>query len=77
MQTTQERVMQIFKKLFDIEPDLDADLVNDHNLDSLDHIELIMEAEVEFNITIDDLRSQEVKTPADLIRVVDGITGAA
>lgn len=45
----------------------DADLVKDLKADSLDAVELIMEFEKEFNITIPDSEMEKLKTVGQII----------
>lgn len=79
MNDTHNRVMKLIKDHGDLkdEPDLTDDLEAEYGFDSLDMIELVMAAEDEFDITITDLQSKEIKTAGDLIRMVDKIKGQA
>jgi acyl carrier protein len=49
----------------------DASFANDLGADSLDTVELIMELEKEFDITIPDQESQNISTVGDLIRYLE------
>ena len=49
----------------------DADIVNDLGADSLDAIELIMESEKEFNMTIPDEVAEQLKTVGDAIDYIE------
>lgn len=50
---------------------LEADLVRDLGLDSLDVVELIMEVEKEFDITIADEELQEIVTVKDMVASIN------
>ena len=50
---------------------LDASFAADLNADSLDTVELIMEFEKEFNITIPDEDTQKIATVGDAIAYVE------
>ena len=50
----------------------EASFVNDLSADSLDTVELIMDFEKEFNITIPDEDAQNIKTVGDAIAYVEG-----
>lgn len=47
-----------------------ADLVDDLRADSLDHVELIMAAEEEFDIQITDAEAEDVKTVGQAIDLI-------
>ncbi len=49
----------------------DASFTNDLGADSLDTVELIMEFEKEFNITIPDDEAEKIATVADAIRYIE------
>lgn len=49
----------------------DTDLVSDLALNSLDIVEIIVQAEDAFNTTIDDRTIRRIKTVADIIRLVE------
>ena len=46
-------------------------LAEDLGADSLDAVELVMELEEEFDVSITDVESKEIKTVGDLIRLID------
>lgn len=48
-------------------------LEEDLGMDSLDHVELVMFIEEEFEIEIDDEKADSIKTVADIIKLVDSI----
>ena len=49
----------------------EATFINDLGADSLDTVELIMDLEKEFNITIPEDKSEEIKTVGDAIAFVE------
>ena len=50
---------------------LDASFAADLNADSLDTVELIMEFEKEFNITIPDEDTQKISTVGDVVAYIE------
>jgi acyl carrier protein len=55
----------------DVEITLDADLTNDLGADSLDTVELVMVAEDEFGIELDDDEIERVHTIKDAIDLIE------
>jgi len=49
-----------------------ATFTGDLGADSLDTVELIMEFEKEFNITISDEHAEQIKTVGDAINYIEG-----
>lgn len=49
----------------------EASFANDLGADSLDTVELIMELEKEFNITIPDQDAQKISTVGDVIKYLE------
>lgn len=49
----------------------EAHLYEDLGIDSLEKVELVMAAEEEFNVLIDDDQARSIETVADCIRVID------
>jgi acyl carrier protein len=49
----------------------DSDLCNDLNLDSLDHVELVMAIEDEYSIPIEDGECDHFRTPAHFAAYLD------
>lgn len=49
----------------------EATFINDLGADSLDTVELIMDLEKEFNITIPEDKAEEIKTVGDAISFVE------
>lgn len=50
----------------------DKHLINDLGADSLDYIELAIEAEVTFSIEITDEELEVIQTVGDFVRLVEG-----
>lgn len=75
MSDIQEKVVAIIvDKLGVDEADVkpEASFTNDLGADSLDTVELIMEFEKQFNITIPDDQSQSIATVGDAISYIEG-----
>lgn len=51
--------------------DLDTDLMEDLNADSLDAVEIIMDIEEEFDITVDEEDVENIRTIADIINYIE------
>lgn len=51
--------------------DLDTDLMEDLNADSLDAVEIIMDIEDEFDITVDEDDVENIRTIADIINYIE------
>lgn len=65
----EERIRGIIKnKLGAIDLE-DEEILADNGMDSLDHIEIVMEIESEFNIEIDDEQASEAETILDFINI--------
>lgn len=74
-ETTEQRIKAIIvEKLGVDEADItrDASFTNDLGADSLDTVELIMEFEKEFDMTIPDEDAEQIATVGDAIDYVDG-----
>ncbi len=52
----------------------EANFINDLGADSLDTVELIMELEKEFDISIPDDQAEQIQTVQDAIKYVEGQT---
>jgi acyl carrier protein len=50
----------------------DASFTNDLGADSLDTVELIMEFEKEFNVTIEDSDAEKIQTVGDAVKYLEG-----
>ncbi|MEO5931465.1 MAG: acyl carrier protein [Candidatus Kapaibacterium sp.] len=53
-----------------------ASFINDLGADSLDTVELIMEFEKSFNVTIDDADAEKIQTVGDAVSYLQTKTGA-
>jgi acyl carrier protein len=49
----------------------DASFTNDLGADSLDTVELIMEFEKEFNVTIEDSDAEKIQTVSDAVKYLE------
>ncbi len=66
----QEKVMQIVSEQMSVDKDelsRETSFVNDLNADSLDTVELVMELEDEFDLTIPDEEAEKLKTVGSAI----------
>ena len=52
-----------------------ASFTNDLNADSLDTVELIMEFERAFELTIDDADAEKIQTVGDAVTYIEGQKG--
>lgn len=69
-----EKVKKLIVEKLNVKADkvtMDARLVEDLEADSLDAVEVIMELEEEFNISIDDDAAQNIKTVGDIVRYIE------
>ena len=66
-----ERVQRIIEEKLGVEVKPEATFTNDLGADSLDTVELIMELEKEFNITIPDDQAEKIVTVGDAISYVE------
>jgi acyl carrier protein len=73
-QTLRTIVARIAETTADFPPN--AHLRDDLNVDSVRALELIFEVEKEFSIRVPEQRYGEVRTFADLVRVVGSLRGA-
>ena len=62
------------QKLLVEEVQPESSLTNDLHMDSLDVVELVMEVENEFKISIGDEASDRLRTVQDLVTVVEKLT---
>ena len=49
----------------------DSDVVKDLGADSLDVVQMLMELEDQFGITVPEEEATEIKTVADIIKIID------
>ena len=67
-----DKIREMVKEeLLTDEIDINADLTNDYQIDSIGLIEFIMALEDEFNIEIADEELQELKSTKDVIDLVE------
>ena len=69
-----EKLKEIIVDQLNVEPDLiteDTDIMADLSADSLDVVEMIVELENEFNLTIDDEEVAGFKTVGDMVAYVE------
>ncbi len=52
---------------------LENDLVADLGADSLDAVEIIMNLEEEFDITVPDVDASQIKTVGDIVKLIEDI----
>ena len=74
--TTKEKIVEIIVNKLNCEPAKvteDAGFVTTLGADSLDIVELIMDIEREFEITIPDNMTEKIVTVGDAIKVVEEI----
>lgn len=68
-----ERIMLVLHLFDKIDPNkltLDSHFVNDLGLDSLDHVEIIMQLEDEFKFEIPDKDAEKLLRPSDILRYI-------
>ena len=76
---TRERIMLVLRLFDKIDPEkitLDSDFINDLGLDSLDHAEIIMMLEDEFNFEIPDRDAEKLSTPRHIVTYLTDIEEA-
>ena len=78
-QSIEEKVRNIIVERLGVdesEVTLEASFTNDLGADSLDTVELIMELEKEFNISIPDEQAEQIQTVVDAVTYLDSQLGA-
>lgn len=68
-----ERIMLVLHLYDKIDPNkltLESRFVDDLGLDSLDHVDIIMQLEDEFNFEIPDKDAEKLLTPADIVKYI-------
>jgi acyl carrier protein len=73
MADTLERVKQIIVERLDVEADevtLEAAIKEDLGADSLDVVDLIMELEDEFSLTIEEEDAEKINTVGDIVNYI-------
>ena len=74
MADVKERVVSIIVDKLGVNPDdvtETASFTNDLGADSLDTVELIMEFEKEFNVTIPDDQAEKISTVGDALKYIE------
>jgi acyl carrier protein len=74
MATVEERVVDIVAEQLGVEKDKisrETSFVNDLGADSLDTVELVMELEEEFNISIPDEAAEKIQKVGEAIDFID------
>lgn len=69
-----DRVRELLAKCLDVDPEKvtpSARLVDDLRADSLDNIELCMDAEEEFDVQITDEEAENIVTVADAVALIE------
>lgn len=73
LKDVEDRILDVLKKFDKVDPSkvhVDAHLVNDLGLDSLDVVEVVMAFEDEFSIEVNDTDAENVLTVQDAIKLV-------
>ena len=74
MGSVQDRVFEIVSEHMSTTPDRlsrDTSFINDLGADSLDQVELVMELEEEFNISIPEERAEQIQTVGQAIDYIE------
>ncbi|MFP6618739.1 MAG: acyl carrier protein [Pirellulaceae bacterium] len=74
MASVAERVFGIINEQLGVEKDkitLETSFVNDLGADSLDQVELVMELEEEFDVTIPDESAEDIQTVGQAIDFIE------
>ncbi|OHB77920.1 MAG: acyl carrier protein [Planctomycetes bacterium RBG_16_64_10] len=77
MASVSERVIEIVSEHLGVEKErvtAETSFVNDLGADSLDTVELVMELEEEFDITIPDDAAEKIQTVGQAIEYIDAST---
>jgi len=72
--SVEERVIEIVREQMGVAKDQitkDTSFVNDLGADSLDTVELVMELEEEFDITIPDEKAEEIQTVGQAVAYIE------
>jgi len=78
MATVEERVVDIVAEQLGVEKDkisLETSFVNDLGADSLDTVELVMELEEEFNISIPDEAAEKIQKVGEAVAFIENAKG--
>ena len=72
-----EKVRKLLAEQLNIAPDkidLKSRVIEDLGADSLDVVEMLMVLEDEFNVTVSDEESLQLKTVEDIVKLIDNKT---
>ncbi len=72
-----EKVRKLLAEQLNVAPDkidLKSRVIEDLGADSLDVVEMLMVLEDEFNITVSDEESLQLKTVGDIVNLIDNKT---
>ena len=72
-----EKMQQILAEQLDADIEsitLETDIQDDLGADSLDVVEMLMTLEDEFNVTVTDEESVNLKTVGDIVKLIDSKT---
>ena len=78
MATVEERVVEIVAEQLGVEKDKisrETSFVNDLGADSLDTVELVMELEEEFNISIPDEAAEKIQKVGEAVDFIESAKG--
>lgn len=78
MATVEERVIDIVSEQLGVEKEKisrDTSFVNDLGADSLDTVELVMELEEEFDISIPDEAAEKIQKVGEAVEFIEGAKG--
>ena len=78
MATVEERVVDIVAEQLGVEKDKinrETSFVNDLGADSLDTVELVMELEEEFNISIPDEAAEKIQKVGEAVEFIENAKG--
>jgi acyl carrier protein len=78
MATVQERVVDIVSEQLGVEKEkitLETSFVNDLGADSLDTVELVMELEEEFDISIPDEAAEKIQKVGEAVEFIESAKG--
>lgn len=68
----EEKIIELIKKELDVDEfDLDANLVNEYEIDSIGLLDFIMTVEEEFDIEFEDDELEEIESARDVISLVE------
>ena len=69
-----EKIQAIVAKELNVDPEkvtMDTDLVEDLGADSLDVVEMLLSLEENFNVTVTDEQTDNIKTVKDIVDIID------